>query len=264
MPNLKAHALRLEDEIPAGTTAAGRTAALAYGIAVYALFLPTFLYAIGFVANAVVPKGIDSGSAGPVGTALLVNTLLLGLFAVQHMIMARQGFKRWWTRIVPQPVERSTFVLFTCVALILMYWLWQPMPGVVWSVEQAGLATALHVLSLAGWALVFVSTFLIDHFDLFGLKQVVRYATGQPHRDPAFKVVAVYRYVRHPLYLGFMVAFWATPHMTWGHLFFAAATTAFMLIAVRLEERDLKRAHAEYESYSARVPMILPRPGRKY
>jgi protein-S-isoprenylcysteine O-methyltransferase Ste14 len=264
MPNVKAQTLPLETEILARAPAAGRVTALLYGAAVYALFLPTFLYAIGFVANAVVPKGIDSGPVGPVGTALLVNTLLLGVFAAQHMIMARQGFKRWWTRIVPQPVERSTFVLFTCAALILMYWQWRPIPGVVWSVEHEGLALALQVLSLAGWALVLLSTFLIDHFDLFGLKQTLRYAFDKPHREPAFKVVALYRYVRHPLYLGFMIAFWATPRMTWGHLFFAAATTAFMLIAVRFEERDLERAHQEYEGYRARVPMLLPRPGRSY
>jgi len=264
MPTAKAHALRPDPEFPAGTTAAGRTAVLLYGAAIYALFLPTFLYAIGFVADAVVPKTINSGPVGPLGTALLVNALLLGLFAVQHMIMARPAFKSWWTRIVPKPVERSTFVLFTCAALILMYWQWRPMPGVVWNVEQAGLATALQVLGLCGWVLVLVATFLIDHFDLFGLKQVVRYALAKPYREPAFKVVSFYRYVRHPLYVGFIIAFWATPHMTWGHLFFAAATTAFMLIAVRLEERDLSRAHHEYEGYSAKVPMLIPRLGRRY
>lgn len=251
---------------PAVARASDRTkiAVLCYGVFVYALFLPTFLYAIGFVGNLLVPKSIDSGAAGPLGQALLVDTLLLGLFAAQHMIMARPAFKRWWTRIIPGAAERSTFVLATCLGLCLMYWQWRPIPGVVWSVEHAGVALALQVVSLAGWALVLVSTFLIDHFDLFGLKQVVRFALGRVHRDPEFKVRWIYRYVRHPLYLGFFIAFWATPVMTWGHLLFAAGCTGFVLIAVRLEERDLVDAHPEYEEYRAAVPGIFPRPGKRY
>ena len=249
---------------PEKASAGGRILALLYGAAVYAIFLPTFLYAVGFVTNLVVPKSIDSGTAGPLGTALLVNLSILGLFAVQHMVMARQGFKRWWTRVVPRPVERSTFVLFTCAILCLLYWQWRPIEGAVWHVEHAGLATALQALSIVGFGIVLVATFLIDHFDLFGLKQVVRFARGKTHRDPAFRVKSLYRYVRHPLYLGFLIAFWATPHMTYSHLLFAVATTGFMMIAVRFEERDLVRAHDEYRDYRARVPMILPRPGRSY
>jgi len=241
-----------------------RLAVLAYGVAVYLFFLPTFLYAIGFTMNRVVPKGIDGGASSSLGTALAVNLGLLGLFAMQHMAMARPAFKRRWTRIVPRPAERSTFVLFTCVILCLLYWQWRPLPGVVWSVEHAGLVLALESLAVLGWGLVLFATFLIDHFHLFGLRQVVDFARGRPDAEPAFQVRSLYRYVRHPLYLGFFVAFWATPVMTWGHLLFAAGCTGFVLVAVRLEERDLKRVHPEYEAYARVVPGILPRPGRRY
>jgi len=246
-------------------SATARIGALLYGSLVYVGFLLTFLYAIGFVSGLVVPKTLDSGSAGAVLPALLINTGLLLVFAIQHNIMARQWFKRIWTRIVPAPVERSTFVLFTCLALNLMYWNWQPIGGTVWSVEQPIAAAALHGLGMAGWLLVLVATFLIDHFDLFGLRQVIRYALGKTHEDPAFRVKSLYRYVRHPLYLGFVIAFWATPTMTWGHLFFAVVTTAFMIHSIRLEERDLVRAHGRaYEEYRERVPMLVPVPGRTW
>ncbi len=243
---------------------AKRLAVLGYGVAVYALFLPTFLYAIGFVANRIVPRSIDSGEIGPLGTALAVNLGMLGLFAVQHMVMARPAFKRRWTRIIPAAAERSTFVLATCAGLCLMYGQWRAMPSVVWHVESRSATMFLEALSLFGWALVLVATFLIDHFHLFGLKQVIHFAREKPEANPAFSVRSLYRYIRHPLYLGFFIAFWATPTMTAGHLLFAGGCTGFVLIAVRLEERDLKNAHSEYEDYAERVPMIVPRPGRRY
>jgi protein-S-isoprenylcysteine O-methyltransferase Ste14 len=242
-----------------------RTLALAYGTLAYVWFLGSFLYAIGFVANLLVPKSIDTGTVGPVPLAIAINAGLLGLFAVQHSIMARHWFKRWWTRIVPRAIERSTFVLATSAILTLMYWLWRPIPGVVWSVDDPTTAKALMVMSGLGWGLVLISTFLIDHFDLFGLKQVIRYYRRAEHRDPAFKVASIYKYIRHPLYLGFIVAFWATPVMTWGHLLFAVATTGFMLVAVRFEEADLIRTFGEkYRQYRGKVPMLLPLRGRQY
>ncbi len=247
------------------TSTASRLLMLAYGGLIYLFFLATFLYAVGFVSGVGVPKTIDSGPAGPIGEALLVNGLILGLFAVQHMIMARQWFKRRWTRIIPAAAERSTFVLFTCLILCLMYWQWRPIPGTVWQVTDPVTAGVLTGLGFLGWGIVLVATFLIDHFDLFGLKQVVRYFRGSTHKDPAFKVVAFYKYIRHPLYLGFLMAFWCTPHMTWGHLFFAVMTAGFMLVAVRFEESDLIKIHGDdYRDYRSQVPMIFPRPGHKY
>ena len=242
---------------------ATKLAVLVYGTAVYALFLPTFLYAIGFVTGLVVPKAIDDGAIGPVGIAILVNAGILGLFAVQHMIMARPAFKRRWTKIIPAAAERSTFVLATCSILILMYAQWRPIPGELWHIEGT-FATVLTAVSLAGFGLVLLATFLIDHFDLFGLSQVIRFALGKPAGDPPFLVRSLYRYIRHPLYLGFFIAFWATPVMTYGHLLFSIATTGFVLIAVRLEERDLKNAHPEYRQYAASIPMIIPTPGKSY
>ena len=255
----------LSDANQIRSSSARRLLTLAYGSAVYVLFLGTFLYAVGFVSGVGVPKTVDSGPAGPLGAALLVNGLILGLFAVQHCIMARAWFKRRWTKIIPAAAERSTFVLATCLILCLMYWQWRPIPGTVWNIEDPVTATALTVLGFAGWALVLVATFLIDHFDLFGLKQVIRFARKRTHMDPAFKVVSFYRYIRHPLYLGFLMAFWCTPHMTWGHPFFAVMTAGFMLVAVRFEESDLIRAHGDdYRDYRTKVPMIFPRPGRSY
>jgi len=241
-----------------------RVATLLYGSTVYVLFLGTFLYAIAFVKD-LVPKSIDRGGAGAgLVEALLVNAGLLGLFAVQHSIMARPWFKARWTRIVPPAAERSTFVLFTCAILIAMYALWRPMTGTVWSVSNPIGSLALDILGWIGWGIVLLATFLIDHFDLFGLKQVIRHFRGTAHREPAFKVKALYRHTRHPLYLGFIVAFWATPVMTVGHLLFAVLTTGFMLVAVRLEERDLARAHPEYAEYRAKVPMIVPALAPRY
>jgi protein-S-isoprenylcysteine O-methyltransferase Ste14 len=242
-----------------------RIAALLYSSLVYAFFLGTFLYAMGFVNGVFVPKGIDDGAPRPLVESLAVNLGLLGLFAVQHSIMARQWFKRRWTRIVPAHAERPTFVLVTCVILCTMYAQWRPMPGTVWNVEQPVAAAALSALSWAGWGLVLLATFLIDHFDLFGLKQGWRRFRGSTHTDPVFQVRSVYRRVRHPLYLGFLIAFWATPHMTLGHLLFAGMTTAFMLVAVRLEERDLVSAHGEdYVEYRRQVPMLIPSLSRRY
>ena len=236
-----------------------RAVTFLYGVAAYVFFLLTFLYAIGFAGNIVVPKSIDSGPDGPLPQALIVNTLLLGLFAVQHSVMARQWFKRWWIRFVPRPIERSTYVLAASSLLALLFWQWQPLHAVVWEVQSPVGRAAIWSLFWSGWALVLTSTFVIDHFDLFGLRQVMLHARGKPYRPPQFKVVAFYSYVRHPLLLGFMIAFWATPQMTLGHLLFTLATTGYMLIAIQLEERDLLAFHGqEYSVYRKRVPMLLP------
>lgn len=236
---------------------------LVYGIVCYVVFLASFLYAICFVGNLVGPKTIDSGVAGPFGQALLVNAALLGLFAVQHSVMARQGFKRAWTKIVPRSVERSTYVLISSLLLILLYAYWQPMPGTVWKLEGAA-ATIAALLFWIGWGTVLVSTFLINHFDLFGLRQVWLLARGRAYEPLQFQKRGLYHSVRHPIMLGFMIAFWSTSHMTQGHLLFAVATTGYMLVGILLEERDLVGFHgAEYEAYRKEVPMLLPFPKRK-
>jgi len=237
-----------------------RILTLAYGILCYAVFLGTFLYAIGFVGNLVVPKTIDSGSAGVFWPSALVNLGLLGLFGLQHSVMARPGFKRWWTRIVPEVAERSTYVLFASLALLLLYRLWRPLPETIWSVEGEPGRALLWGLFGLGWGLVLVSTFMISHAHLFGLRQVTDYARGGSVSAPQFQTPGLYRYVRHPIMVGFFIAFWATPEMTAGHLLFAVVTSAYILIALRFEERDLVRAFGDrYRRYRAEVPMFVPR-----
>lgn len=241
-----------------------RVLAFTYGLAGYIAATITILYAIVFVGDFLVPKTIDSGGpATPLVQALIINVALLGLFAVQHSGMARRGFKRVWTRLVPQPIERSTYVWFSALLLALLYWQWRPIPGVVWEVDNAVGAGVLWALFGLGWALVFVSVRLIDEMELFGVKQVYAFLRRREPEPVPFKTPALYKIVRHPLYLGFLLAFWAIPTMTWGHLLFAAATTGYILIAVQLEERDLTAAFGdEYRDYRKRVPMILPA-GRK-
>lgn len=242
----------------------GRAAALAYGSVNYVAFLLTFLHAIAWMHD-LTPRSVDTGPAYGVGTAVLVNVALLSLFAVQHSIMARGWFKARWTKICPPAVERSTFVLLTNAILNLIFLQWRPIPGDVWNVGDGVLATVLTGVSLAGFALVVIATFLIDHFELFGMKQVIRFFRGTEHTDPPFLVRSLYRYTRHPLYVGFLMAFWATPHMTWGHLLFACVTTGYLLVAIRLEEGDLIRIHGEqYRAYRKKVAMLLPLPGRTW
>jgi len=241
---------------------AGRIAVFVYGVASYALFFGTFLYAVGFVGNLGVPKSIDSGAEGTFAGALLTNALLLGVFAVQHSVMARPAFKRAWTRIVPAPAERSTYVLFSSLALVLLFWQWRPMGGVVWDVRNESARVALHAICATGWLTVLTTTFLIDHFDLFGLRQVWLHVRGRPYTPLAFGTPGPYRVVRHPLYVGWLLAFWAAPTMTAAHLVFALVTTGYILGAIRLEERDLLAAHGEpYRRYRERVPMLIPRLG---
>ncbi|WP_146907161.1 methanethiol S-methyltransferase [Arenimonas daejeonensis] len=233
---------------------------LLYGVVSYAIFFATFCYAAGFVGNLFVPRSMDSAAIVPLGQALLVNLGLLAAFAVQHSVMARPAFKRWWTQFVPEAAERSTYVLFSSLALIALFWFWQPMGGVVWDIDEPFARGVMHGLFAFGWLLVLVSTFLINHFDLFGLRQVWLNFRGIPYKPLKFGTPGPYRLVRHPLYLGWLFAFWATPTMTVAHLMvFALMTTAYIFVAIQFEERDLVDALPEYEDYRKRVPMILPR-----
>ena len=234
--------------------------AFLFGAVAYFTFLFTILYAIGFVSDLVVPKAIDTGPKSPVLEALIVNLALMSLFAVQHSVMARKGFKQWWTRIIPKQIERSTYVLFASLTLLLLFWQWRPMPTVVWQIEDPELAATVAILSFLGWVIVFTSTFLINHFELFGLHQVTNNLSGRQMPAPTFRTPLLYNFVRHPIYLGFIIAFWAAPTMSVGHLLFAAVTTAYIFIGIMLEERDLIDMFGdEYRRYKEQVSMLFPR-----
>ena len=237
----------------------------AYGVASYVVSLGAFLYLAGFLGNLFVPRSIDAAPVGPLWEALVVNTLLLGMFALQHSVMARPGFKAWWTRFVPIPAERSTYVMFTNLALILLFWQWRPMGGVIWEVQDPTARGIFHGLYAAGWLIVLGTTFLLNHFDLFGLRQVWLYLCGQPYTTLGFKTPGPYKVVRHPLYVGWLIAFWATPTMTTAHLVFAVGMTLYILVAIRFEERDLVEHHGEpYADYRRTVPMLIPLPQRQW
>ncbi len=242
----------------------GRSITFIYGIAVYVVFLVTFLYSIGFVGNILVPKSIDSGAQGPIGVSVAINVLLLSVFALQHSIMARPAFKRVWTKVIPKAAERSTYILMTCVALILIFAFWQPLPAPVWDASNTATGTALTVLFWVGWLVVLASTFMIDHFDLFGLKQIYANLKLRPSTQLGFIKVGLYRLVRHPIMTGFLIAFWAAPTMTLGHMLFAVVTTGYIVIAVlRLEEKDLiAEIGDDYLAYQREVPAFIPGIGR--
>ncbi len=236
-----------------------RLVAFLYGIGAYVVFFATFLYAIGFVSGLVVPKAIDSGVPGSMTQAMVVNLLLMSIFAVQHSVMARKQFKQWWTQFVPKSVERSTYVLFASLALVMLFWQWRPMPTVLWHIENPQFAGTVFALSFVGWLIVLSGTLLINHFELFGLHQVANNLIGQPMPAPRFRMPLFYKFVRHPIYLGFIIAFWTTPTMTIGHLLFAAVTTAYIFVGALFEEHDLVEVFGdEYRRYRHRVSMLVP------
>ena len=236
-----------------------RFAVLLYGVVVYLIFFATFLYLIGFVGNLLVPKSLDGALQVPLLQALLTNVILVLIFGIQHSTMARPWFKKWWKKYIPDPIERSTYVLFTVLALVALFAFWQPLGGIVWSVEDSYFAGVLWALFALGWTILLVSTFLINHFDLFGLRQVWLYFRGKPYEPLRFRLPLLYKWVRHPLYLGFILAFWAAPTMSYSRLFLAALFTAYILRAIRWEEKDLVTHFGEkYRSYQERVPMLLP------
>jgi protein-S-isoprenylcysteine O-methyltransferase Ste14 len=236
-----------------------RFTAFLFGAVAYLTSVSTILYAIGFVSDLVVPKTVDTGAKSSNFVALAVDLALMSLFAVQHSVMARKGFKQWWTQFIPKPVERSTYVLFASLTLILLFWQWRPMPAIVWHIEEPEMAATIAVLSFGGWVLVFTSTFLINHFELFGLHQVANNLVGRQMPSPIFRAPFLYNFVRHPIYLGFIIAFWAAPVMTVGHFLFAAVTTAYIFVGITLEERDLIDMFGdEYRRYKQRVSMLLP------
>ena len=242
-----------------------RTLFLFYGVISYLAFLGTILYAIGFVGNIIVPKTIDSRPETSLVKAIIVNVSLVLLFALQHSIMARPGFKKWWTGVISESLERSTYVLLASLCLMLMMWQWQPIGGIVWSTSNVVIKNMLLIGYLMGWSIVLISTFLINHFDMFGLRQVWLYYRGRAYTDLPFGVPLFYKFVRHPLYLGFLIAFWSAPVMTAAHLLFAVLTTGYMLIAIQFEERDLVQLFGKrYQNYKRWVPKIIPFSKRKF
>jgi len=233
--------------------------AFLYGIVAYAAFFVTILYAIGFIMGVGVPKDINTGTVTSTAKALVVNLILMSVFAIQHSVMARRSFKQWWTQYVPKPVERSTYVLLSSLTLMLLFWQWRPMPAIVWRIEDPDTAVTIVTISFVGWVVVFTSTFLINHFELFGLHQVTANLAGREIPPPRFRTPLFYNFVRHPLYLGFIIAFWATPEMTVGHLLFAIVTTGYIFVGIFLEERDLTELFGEnYRQYKRKVSMLIP------